>query len=86
MKTIHKYPLIGANVQLMLPYGAEILSAQHQLGNLFLWALADPGNTPEPRRFVVLGTGWNVSMDDNLRFIATSQNNGFVWHIFEEVK
>ena len=86
-RTIWKYPLeITDRQNVLMPEGAEILSAQMQRDTLCLWALVNP-DAPEQRREIeVLGTG-NHATESKRRYIATVQMCGgsLVWHIFERV-
>ena len=90
MKTIHKYPLAVVDSQhVLLPLGAEILSAQFQGIQLCLWALVDTDQPLRARSIVLLETGNAIPpvLADNLskkNFIGTVQepNYPMVWHIF----
>lgn len=70
---------------LMMPEGAEILTAQIAGGaSLCLWALVNP-DAPKQRRVIeILGTG-NPAPDVERRYISTVQMAGgaLIWHIFE---
>ena len=89
--TIYKYPpkvQLNSTQQLMLPFGAEILSVQVQHGTLCLWA-AFPGD-PEPRvvrEIEVVATGQPVESFEKIdrKFLGTVQMGPFVWHVFERV-
>lgn len=85
-KTIWKYPLEFTDTQnVMMPEGAEILTAQLQNGGgLCVWALVNPGAPQQRREIEVLGTG-NPAPEAKRRYIATVQMQGgkLVWHIFE---
>jgi hypothetical protein len=86
---IFKYqlPLSGGNI--MMPHGAEILTAQIQNGTIMLWAQVydDYEGVLEQRKFVILGTGMPVDdqIADGLWHIGTVQMGDFVWHIFENI-
>jgi hypothetical protein len=99
MKTIHKYKLgdyAHANIVEMPEY-AEVLTAQMKDGDIHIWALFETmyGDFPYPedkvvkRRFHIYGTGWEISDTaynlNTLKYIATVQTEGYVWHVFEEV-
>lgn len=86
-RTIWKYPLGITDTQnLMLPEGAEILSAQMQGETLCLWALVNPDAPKQRREIEVLGTG-NPAPEAARRYIATVQSHtsALVWHIFEKL-
>ena len=83
---VYKYPLEIKDWQsITVPVGAEILSAQKQGGQLFLWAKVDRRAGPEQVSIVIHGTGH--PMQPNLRFIDTVQmrDGALVLHIFEEM-
>ena|SRR3990167_3802754 len=88
-RTIHKYHLpFGDAIEVQMPAGAEILAFAPQgdePGNLFLWALVNPINPWEIRRFVLRGTGHPI--DDGsvskATHVGTVQDGPFVWHLFE---
>jgi hypothetical protein len=82
MKTIFKYAINGGIIH--MPAGGKILTVQHQDGLPILWALVDTSKPLVEREIQILGTG-NDFNDDNLVYIGTSQNMGFVWHFFEKV-
>ena len=90
---IFKYELHDdmTNVQtVMMPKDAHILSVQWQSAaplrpGFRIWALVDENEREFiGRRFVILGTGWDVPTDVQLWFLATVQVGRFVWHVFEE--
>lgn len=88
MKFIYKYGFGHAggfgNAQLLMPKGAEILDVQIQNGKPQLWALVNPENAPEPRNFLIVGTGHQLS-DIDLEYIATYQTHdgSLIYHLFE---
>lgn len=85
MHTIWKFPLAITDRQnVMMPAGAEILSAQMQDDRLCLWALVNPEAPKQPREIEVLGTGQPITKADR-RYISTTQMLGgrLVWHVFE---
>lgn len=88
MKTIWKFPFeIVSPFQVLMPLGAEVLTAQDQAGTGCLWALVESENKLEPRYFEIFGTGQPVHGDTNVerRHIATFQQPPFVWHLFERL-
>jgi hypothetical protein len=85
MKTIWKYPLGDTFPKsIMMPCGAKVLTVQMQGRQLQLWALVDPNQPYEPRRFSVFGTGWESEISGT--YIGTFQLDGgsLVFHVFEE--
>ncbi len=87
MKTIHKYHLEIVDEQAIgMPAGAVVLSVQHQLGKLVLWALVDTTMHERRRCFRVVGTGDPFEgYTSDWRHVGTVQMNGLVWHVFERV-
>lgn len=84
-RRIWKYPIELADfVIIEMPEGAEILTAQMQYGKLCLWALVDcePELPKLNREIEIIGTG-NSIIEAPRRYIATVQQDIFVWHIFE---
>lgn len=83
--TICKYQLSITDEQdIMVPEGAELLTAQLQGGALCLWALVNPA-APKQRRIIeIIGTG-NPAPAAERKYIATVQMAGgsLVWHVFE---
>lgn len=82
--TIWKFPLTVTDEQVIdIPAGAKLLSVQTQLGIPCLWALVEPTNRKEKRRFFMNGTGHEV--DHACPFIGTFQINGgiLVFHLFD---
>lgn len=94
MTTIWKYKLSAEKVvELEMPMGAEILSVQSIVNIVdpnpkelaYLWALVNPGNPMEKRRFIIVPTG--VDLDDEDRtYIGTFQmeSGDVILHVFEE--
>lgn len=88
--TIWKFPLqFGTGLQVKMPRGAKILTAQVQKEKLCIWAIVDPENNVEVRNFSVAITGSNEDMVEGLfkdNYIGTFQMAGgeFVGHLFEE--
>jgi hypothetical protein len=87
MKTIWKFPLEVTDAQgVLLPQGAQVLTAQLQGRSLCLWALVDPDAPKTVRLLHIFGTGHPVHNADSLRYISTFQLDGgaLVFHVFEE--
>jgi hypothetical protein len=91
MRTILKYRVItsdyaiGKPQEIMMHKGAEILTAQLQAGQIQMWAMCFDVGTGEmeDRTFILLGTGRNIDEKQELNYIATIQDDEFVWHLFE---
>jgi len=87
---IYKYELQIIDFStILMPIGAAILSCQTQKGAVFIWAMVDPSASLEGRTFEIIGTGNPISklLEGRRRmFVATVQEGGYVWHVFEIVK
>lgn len=87
MKKVFKYPLVAEpEAPFLLPGGAEILTVQMQNGLPWIWALVSPENTPEMRKFLVVGTGHEITQEKT-KYIGTFQMHGgsLVFHVFEVI-
>lgn len=82
MKTIYKYILeFDKKQQIELPLDAEMLSVQLQNGQICLWAKVST-TLPKIKRVIhIYGTGHHIE-EDNLSYIGTVQDGGYVLHIF----
>lgn len=86
--TIHKYPLrLSDEDTLLMPKGAKILCVQVKHTEPHIWAEVDPNAPMEPRKILVVGTGWELGDTSKLRYIDTYQmQNGYlVFHVFEQL-
>lgn len=82
MITIYKYELNAGVVG--LPKGAQILTIQVQNGLPYIWALIDTEVTiTEFRWFAIVGTGQEITQEYEYNYLATFQQDIFVWHVFE---
>jgi hypothetical protein len=70
-----------------MPAGAKILSVQDQTGVICLWARVwTEAKEKELRTFIIVGTGREFPPSSRPpEYIASVQQDGFVWHIFEQV-
>jgi hypothetical protein len=87
-KKIWKFP-VSPNVPVIeMPEGAEILTVQTQHGEPCIWALVNPAAKKEKRYFWVFGTGHNVPVEAERKYIGTFQLEGgaLVFHLFERIK
>ena len=69
---------------LSMPRGAEVLHADVQDGEFYLWALVDPAEELEDRHFIIAPTGGPG--DDRIskaNHISTIMDGRYVWHVFE---
>lgn len=79
MATIWKYKIDGS---IQMPKDAKILTVQNQDGEEHLWALVNPINELEVRKFIIIGSGQSFD-DTDANYIGTYQQPPFVWHLFE---
>jgi len=93
MKAVFKYPMVPRDeVTMLLPKGAEILTIQTQGETPCLWALVDPEQQDEPRRFRIAGTGHPINgglaEGWEWRYIDTFQLAGgaLIFHAFAGVQ
>lgn len=85
MKRIFKYPVaINDYIEIEMPKGAQILDAQAQAEVPCIWALVDPSQPKETRRFRFAGTGHPIK-ETNLIHIGSFQMAGgaLIFHMFE---
>lgn len=82
IKQIWKYKLTSP---IEMPLDAKILTIQMQGNEPHIWALVNPKNETETRKFVIIGTGHNFD-DNTFKYVNTYQEGPFVWHVFEDVK
>jgi hypothetical protein len=88
-KTIWKFELETTDIQeKWLPVGAEILCIQTQNGKPCIWAIVEPVNELELRKFEIFGTGFIMEEATNRKYIGTYQlgNGQLVFHCFELIK
>ena len=86
--TIHKQTLQPMDVQeIMVPEGAEMLSAREQFDHVCVWYRCNPTNRLQPRRLAIVGTG-NPAPDESGRFLGTAALHGgqLMFHVFEQVR
>ena len=87
--TIWKYKLDQTG-KIEMPTDAEILCIQVQRGEPHIWALVNPENKLETRKFKVYGTGHPCPEDPGI-YVGTFQLNDIelgtgcmVLHVFED--
>lgn len=94
METIYKYELKRDLINdVMMPEGAQVLSAQIQYGEIVIWAKVNTDNPKVKRVFITEPTGAPfVEIDEyeQREYISTCQipfrATIFVFHVFEIVK
>jgi hypothetical protein len=89
VKTIHKYPLAVVDRQsISMPHDADVLAVHLQYGAPCLWALVDTQEPLEPRAFVIVGTGHDLSgnwaCQGAYRGTFQLHDGAIVLHVFEE--
>lgn len=86
MKTIWTYIVaVGEIVTLNMPGGAVLLpTVEPEAGGARFWAEVDPIAPVEERRFVIFGTGQSIPAIES-RYVGTSWDGLFAWHLFELV-
>lgn len=85
MRKVFKYSLDTRVRDVLMPVGAEVISAEAIDGSIYMWAVVDPDARVEPRRFYVLATG-EVLPDAQLKHVGTVVTvSGYVYHVFEHV-
>jgi hypothetical protein len=83
---VWKYTLPVGGGEVSMSVGATPLTVGAQGGQLVLWALVEPSETLEQRRFIVYGTGHDIPFQrDQLRYVASTTMGPLVWHVFEFV-
>lgn len=88
MKKIFKYSSgTHTSFKIEMPYKAIIRSVQMQGNKLCFWAEIDEDHLHpfEQRSFSLFGTGWDLNVEDTAVYLATIQEDGFVWHVYEHV-
>lgn len=87
VQQVWKYIILTPDTTIQMPRWATILTAGHQDGTMCLWALVDPKQEKQPRRFRVFGTGMPIT-EESLNhgpsaYVGTVQIDNMVWHVFE---
>ena len=86
MKTIWKFilPPIDDVLSISMPIGAQVLTVQTQQGHPCIWALVEPNNPKEDRRFALAGTGHSIEFSEAMDYIGTFQirQGTLVFHLF----
>lgn len=67
-----------------LPFGAEILCAREQHGEVVIWYRCDPNAPRENRDIAICMTGQPAPAASDSRYLGTAfLNHGIVVHVFE---
>ena len=88
-RRVFKYALEIMDYQPVdMPFGADILCVQSQRGKPCIWALVNPNNPTQTRRFHIVETGRLIEDTGLEKYIGTAQimypmSGPQVWHVFE---
>lgn len=83
---VWKFPIdIISRPILHMPQGAQIVKVDTQQGEPFVWALVNPTNEKEERRFYLAGTGHEIEDIDSKTHVGSffMAEQRLVWHLFE---
>jgi hypothetical protein len=83
---VFKYEIpVDSEITIHMPYGAKILHVGCQQDTPCLWALVNPANPIVPHRFVLHGTGHDVSPYAGEHVGSFLMHQGrLVFHLFSE--
>jgi hypothetical protein len=84
MKTIYKYEATFPSFEIEVSTDCQILSVQQQDNVPCIWALVDKEKENTKRFFKWHGTGLDITEPGSRSYIGTIQDQGMVWHLFEE--
>jgi len=81
---IWKYTLKDLTTQIVrMPMKSEILDIQMQDGKPTIWAMVDPNSLEIEVKINRYGTGNEIECNDSQdEYLATLQDDGYVWHFF----
>ena len=84
-KKIYKYEILADEVTLEMPKEAVILAAKMQGQIPCFWALVNPENEKETRRFEMIPTGYTMDAGVKRKYIDTllMHKETLVFHLFE---
>ena len=80
---VWKFPLLWVEANQDMPVAAQIIYVGMDPGSdhIALWAIVDPEQPMETRRFAILATG--ASLHDPERHVGSVIDGNYVWHVFE---
>ncbi|KKL99179.1 hypothetical protein LCGC14_1817010 [marine sediment metagenome] len=84
-KEVWKYEIkIIDHQEIIIPFGAKILSFQLQHGVPYMWVLVEPIGEKIIRRFRLAGTG-HIIEEGGLQYIGTIKmmDDKLIYHLFE---
>jgi hypothetical protein len=80
---------IADSQELMLPAGAELLTAREQYDAPCVWFRCDPNAPKTPRTIIMAGTGHqHVPSPEQGRYVGSCslRGGGLIFHVFERVQ
>jgi hypothetical protein len=83
---VYKYQIVfGSRHTVSMPRGARILRFNNQDGVPCIWALVDPHEVAEERKFLLVNTGEPFNAL-GLTYVGSALFSGgsLVWHLFEK--
>jgi hypothetical protein len=83
---VWKYRMRPGVTELPIPEGARALCAREQFGEVCVWMLVDPAQTPVTRTFEIYGTDHQiVGTAAGLTYLGTAflEGGALVFHVFE---
>ena len=86
MVKIYKYKLDATGITELVDRFLVPMKVMFQGNFLYLWCLVG-GNEVRESKLVVysLPTGYEFRINEDMRYLDTVQDGGFVWHIFYEM-
>jgi hypothetical protein len=87
MYKILKYPLVDGITAIPNVCIVKFLTIQQQNNVPTLWILVDEETKCKIDYIIYkIGTGWSVTYEETKNYIATSQDKGYVWHWFWQIR
>lgn len=86
--SIYKYRIETKNIEINLPLGSQVLSAESQANGVVLYVLLNPEETRSQRfEIKVFGTGEDIHDLEDFVFMGTVKLYGerFMYHVFVRV-
>lgn len=75
----------GTCQSMQIPENSELIGAQVQDSEIYLWFTVNPAFPRGERKFALYGTGWDIP--DSASYCDTVHAAGplgeYVWHVFE---
>lgn len=85
---VYKFPLqIQDEQTITMPAFPHYLILRWVRGELCLYAVVNPDNSPTEHTFIIVGTGQDIPSDCPLIYLGTvtQRDEVLVWHVFEKV-